>query len=169
LGYFFVVTSPVPFDFSDFRYSSQDGGWDLSVVENRIYEDPFVAMDDYIARLLSNWGVSQYGLDFISYSVGAQHKYPRFLCYDCHGFKPFNIWDPYRYTCTNFRVVVYDDPYFYPPRRYLVDQVVLVGMTLPTGPRFGFTERGRGERGTPVIVRVPDAALEPDRRGLDHQ
>ena len=33
MGYFFIVTSPTPFDFSDFRYSYYDGGWDLSVVE----------------------------------------------------------------------------------------------------------------------------------------
>ena len=166
LGYFFVVTSPVPFDFSDFRYSSHAGGWDLSVVGNRLYEDPEVAMGNYIARPLPNWAVAQYGLDFVSYSVGAQHQYPRFLCYDCHGFKPCKIWDPYRYTCKNFRVVVYDDLYFYQSRRYRGDQVVSVGRTFPTGPRFGFKERGRGERGTPLVVSVPDAAREPGSGAL---
>ena len=167
LGYFFIATSPVPFDFSDFRYSSHYGGWDLSAVGTSLYEDLYVAMDDYVERLLPDWEDASYGLDFVSYSVGAPHEYPRFLCYDCHGFKPFNIWDPYRYTCTNFRVVVYDDPYFYPSRRYRGEQVVLVGRTVPTGPRYGFKERGRGEQGTLLVVRVPAAVWDPDRGAID--
>ena len=166
MGYFFIVTSPTPFDFSDFRYSYYDGGWDLSVVENRVYEDPYVAMDEYVARLIPDWEFAAYGLDFVSYSVGAPHEYPRFLCYDCHGFKPFDVWDPYRYSCTNFRVVVYDDPYFYPSRRYRGDRVVFVGGSFPSGPRFGFKERARGEPGTPLVRRVP-AADRDDEPGAD--
>ena len=165
MGYFFIVTSPRPFDFSDFRYSYYGGGWDLSVVGNRVYKDPYVAMDDYVARLIPDWEYAVYGLDFVSYSVGAPHQYPRFLCYDCHGFKPFNIWDPYRYTCTNFRVVVYDDPYFYPSRRYRGDRVVFVGGSVPSGPRFGFKERARGEPGTPVVRRVPPRGSD-DHSGI---
>ena len=46
VGYFFVVTSPTPFDLSDFRYSHYDRGWDLSAVGSTVYEDPYVAMDD---------------------------------------------------------------------------------------------------------------------------
>ena len=157
MGYFFIVTSSTPFDFSDFRYSYYDGGWDLSVVGNRIYEDPYMAMDDYVPRLVPDWESAAYSLDFVSYSVGGVHEYPRFLCYDCHGFKPLDIWDPYRYTCTNFRVVVYDDPYFYPSRRYGGDQVVLVGRSVPSGPRFGFKERVRGEPATPLVRSVPTA------------
>ena len=153
-GYFFIVTSPRRLDFSDFRYSYYQGGWDLSLVGNRVYRDPFVAIDDYVARLVSDWEYAAYGLDFVSYSVGAAHAYPRFLCYDCHGFKPYNIWDPYHYTCTNFRVIVYDDPYFYPSRRYRGDRVVLVGRSVPGGPHFGFKERARGEPGTPLVQRV---------------
>ena len=110
-----------------------------------------MAIDDYVARLVSDWEYAAYGLDFVSYSVGAAHAYPRFLCYDCHGFKPYNIWDPYHYTCTNFRVIVYDDPYFYPSRRYRGDRVVLVGRSVPGGPHFGFKERARGEPGTPLV------------------
>ena len=164
LGYFFIVTAPTPFDFSDFRYSYYDGGWDLSVVGSRVYEDPYTAMDDYVARLIPDWEYASYGLDFVSYSVGGAHTYPRFLCYDCHGFKPYNVWNPYHYTCANFRVVVYDDPYFYPSRRYRGDQVVFVGRSIPSGPRFGFKERGRGEPGTPIVRRVPAADRDDGSR-----
>ena len=40
MGYFFVVTSPTPFDLSDFRYSYYDGGWDLSAVGVRCTRIP---------------------------------------------------------------------------------------------------------------------------------
>ena len=150
VGYFFVVTSPVPLDFSDFGYSFYDGGWDLSVVGSTVYSDPYVAMDDYVARLVPDWEYVDYGLDFVSYNVGGVHEYPRFLCYQCHGFRPYGAWNPYRYTCLDFRVVVYDDPYFYPSVRYGGDRVVMVGPRNPTRPRFGFKERASGEAGTPV-------------------
>ena len=152
VGYFFVVTSPTRFDLSDFRYSYYDGGWDLSAVGSTVYSDPYVAMDDYVARLVPDWEDVDYGLEFISYSVGGAHEYPRFLCYQCHGFRPYSTWNPYRYTCVDFRVVVYDDPYYYPSRRYRADRVVMVGARNPTRPRFGFEERAPGEPGTPVLV-----------------
>ncbi len=152
VGYFFIVTSPTPFDLSDFRYSYYDGGWDLSAVGSTVYTDPYVAMDDYVARLVPDWEYVDYGLDFTSYSVGGRHEYPRFLCYQCHGFRPYAAWNPYQYSCVNFRVVLYDDPYFYPSYRYRADRVVMVGPRNPTRPRFGFKERAAGESGTPVTV-----------------
>jgi hypothetical protein len=119
-------------------------------------------MDDYVARLVPDWEYLDYGLDFISYSVGGAHEYPRFLCYQCHGFRPYRAWDPYRYSCVNFRVVVYDDPYLYPSRRYRADRVVMVGPHNPTRPRFGFKERAEGETGTPItVVRQPERGDPP--------
>ncbi len=161
VGYFFVVTSPVPFDLSDFRYSHYDGGWDLSAVGSTVYSDPYVAMDDYVARLVPDWETLDYGLDFISYRVGGAHEYPRFLCYQCHGFRPYSTWNPYRYTCVDFRVVVYDDPYLYPSRRYRADRVVIVGPRSPARPRFGFKERATGEPGTPITVVRKGVRVSP--------
>ena len=152
VGYFFIVTSPTPFDFSDFGYSSYDGGWDLSAAGSTVYSDPYVAIDDYVARLVPDWEYVDYGLDFISYSVGGAHEFPRFLCYQCHGFRLYSTWNPYRYACVNFRVVVYDDPYFYPSYRYRADRVVMVGPRNPARPRFEFKERARGDAGTPITV-----------------
>ena len=154
VGYFFVVTSPTPFDFSDFRYSRNGGGWDLSVVGSTVNTDPYVAIDAYVARLIPDWEYADYGLDFVSYQVGGAHDYPRFLCYQCHGFRPYGTWNPYRYTCTDFRVVVYDDPYFYPSRRYRGRRVVY---TIPPSPRprFSFKERAPEER---ARVRPPRAS-----------
>lgn len=152
IGYFFVVTSPAPLDLSDFQYSYFEGGWDLSAVGSTVYSDPYVAMDDYVARMIPDWETVDYGLDFISYNVGGPHEFPRFLCYQCHGFRPYGTWNPYRYTCVDFRVVIYDDPYFYPSYRYPANRVVMVGPRNRAGPRFGFKERGAGDPGTPVRV-----------------
>ena len=152
VGYFFVVTSPIPFDLSEFGYSYYDGGWDLSAVGSTVYSDPYVAMDDYVARLVPDWEYVDYGLDFLSYNLGSAHEFPRFLCYQCHGFRPYSTWNPYRYACVDFRVVVYDDPYFYPSYRYRTNRVVMVGPRSPTSPRFGFKERAAGDPGTPVTV-----------------
>ena len=152
VGYFFIVTSPTPFDLSDFGYSYYDGGWDLSAVGSTVYSDPYIAIDAYVARLVPDWEYVDYGLDFISYSVGDAHEFPRFLCYQCHGFRPYSTWNPYRYACVDFRVVVYDDPYFYPSYRYRPDRVVMVGPRNPTRPRFEFKERALGDPGTPVTV-----------------
>ena len=153
IGYFFVVTSPKPFDLSDFRYSHNDGGWDLSLVGSTVYTDPYVAIDEYVARLIPDWEYADYGLDFASYQVGEAHDYPRFLCYQCHGFRPYVAWNPYRYTCTDFRVVVYDDPYFYPSRRYRGRRVVYAVPRSPR-PRFAFKERAPGEPGTVIVTPV---------------
>ena len=172
VGYFFVVTSPTPFDLSDFRYSFYDGGWDLSAVGSTVYSDPYVAMDDYVAQLIPDWEYVDYGLDFISYSVGGAHEYPRFLCYQCHGFRPYSTWNPYRYTCVDFRVVVYDDPYFYPSLRYRADRVVM-GSRNPTRPRFGFKERAAGDPGTPITVVRQNQRGDPppvtDPLGIDQR
>jgi len=149
IGYYFVLASPEPLDLSDFTYSYYDGGWDLSQVGRQVYTDPYEAMDDYVSALIPDWETASYGLDFTSYHVGEAHDYPRFLCYDCHGFSPFNTWNPYRYACSSFRVVVYNDPFYYPVHRY-GGAVVVYPATLPA--RYVFKERAYGETGSPLVT-----------------
>ncbi len=148
-GYFFMIASPEPFDFSEFDYARYDRGWDLTRVGRSVYEDPYVAIDEYVARLIPDWEVVPYGLDFISYDVGERHAYPRFLCYDCHGFRTYPAWNPYTYVCSSFRVVIWDDPYFYPAYRYGGTRVVY-SQPRRGLPRFGFKERAVGEAWTPL-------------------
>ncbi len=168
MGYFFIVASPVPFDFSDFRYSAYGGGWDLSLVGGQVYQDPYVAMDDYVASLLPEWESTDYALDFLAYHVGERHSYPRFLCYDCHGFRPFEVWNPYRYTCASFRVVIYDDPYYYPSVRYGGRSVVLT-RSRRGEPRYVFKERAEGEPGSPLVVPRGRPAEVPGVAGTEHR
>ncbi|MEX0980211.1 MAG: DUF4384 domain-containing protein, partial [Gemmatimonadota bacterium] len=158
VGYFFIVASPTPLDFSAFRYSARSGAWDLSRVGQQVYSDPYVAMDDYVALLIPDWEYQEYALDFSAYHVGQTYSYPRFLCYDCHGYQSFSSWNPYHYSCRSFRVVVYNDPYFYPSTRYRGSRVVYVRPPAPRQPQFVFKERAAGEPGTPVVQRRPQAS-----------
>jgi hypothetical protein len=151
IGYFFIVASPEPFDFQQFGYSHFAGGWDLSRIGMQVYGDPYLAMDDYVGALVPDWEYIGYGLDFTSYHVDTRHDYPRFLCYDCHGYQPYGSWNPYAYSCTSFRVVIYNDPYYYPATRYRGTRVVYVQPRRGVA-HFGFKERGAGEAGVPQIV-----------------
>lgn len=158
MGYFFIVASPEPLDLSGFTYSYYDGGWDLSRVGRQVYSDPYDAIDDYVAVLIPDWETAPYGLGFASYNVGESHDYPRFLCYDCHGFTPYYAWNPYYYACTSFRVVVYDDPFYYPSYRY-GGAAVVYPATRAIPPRYVFKERAQGEAGTPLVARRSDEEL----------
>ncbi len=167
MGYFFLVASPQPFDFSDLRYSHYDGGWDLSFVGRQVYGDPYLAMDDYVAALIPDWEYVAYGLDFTAYNVEQRYDYPRFMCYDCHGFRPFNVWNPYHYSCANFRVVIYNDPYYYPVTRYRGTRVVYVQPRRGLA-HFGFKERAVGEAGTPqIVVRNSRPVSQPGVAGTE--
>ncbi len=163
-GYFFVIASPEPFDFGAFDYARYDRGWDLTQVGRSVYQDPYVAIDDYVAKLLPDWETVPYALDFIAYDVGEHHDYPRFLCYDCHGFRTYASWNPYTYACSSFRVVIWDDPYFYPAYRYRGTRVVFAQP--PRGiVRFEFKERAAGEAWTPLTrTRQP-----PLRRSTEYR
>ncbi|UCC25357.1 MAG: DUF4384 domain-containing protein [Gemmatimonadales bacterium] len=161
IGYFFILASPTPLDFRDFRYSWAGDGWDLSFVGRTVHDDPFVAMDEYIARLIPEWEYADYALDWVEYNVGDQHDYPRFLCYDCHGFSPYSAWNPYLSACTSFQVVIYNDPWYYPVNRYRGTRVVYVRPPVWRQPRFVFKERGVGEPWSPSVRPRPSDGGRP--------
>ena len=72
-GYFFMIGSPEPLDYSAFGYDSEMG-WDLSGVTEVVYEDPYVAVDDYVAAILPAWESVPFALDFLTYHVGDEHS-----------------------------------------------------------------------------------------------
>lgn len=156
-GYLFMVASPAPLDFSGFAYSRYEGGWNLAALAQAAYRDPFLMMDDVVAALIPE-GAGEYALDFVAYDIDGPHDYPRFLCYQCHGFRPMFDWNPYGRWCTDFRVVIHDDPYYYPVYRYSGDRVVYTRPPEPSRPMFEFKERVDGEAATPLIrTRSGDA------------
>lgn len=150
IGYYFLIASPEPFDFTAFEYAPYDRGWELTNVGRTVYDDPYLAIDDFVASLIPSWDVTPYALDFITYHVGQTHTYPRFLCYDCHGFRTYAAWNPYTYACTSFRLLIWDDPYYYPAYRYSGTRVVFVS-PLRNRPRFQVVARGVGEPWAPIV------------------
>ncbi len=177
VGYYFAIASNEPFDFGSFTYASYTDyggyGWDLGDIYRTVYHDPYVAMDDLVAALVPNWRWSTYALDFATYHVGRRYDFPRFLCYDCHGYRSFTTWNPYLVSCTNFRVVIYNDPYYYPAYRYRGRRVVYVRPLVYRQPRFVFKERAYGEAPQPVTTARPAIPVAspsvppPVDRGLD--
>lgn len=171
VGYFFIVASAAPLDFSGVYYSEYDRIWDLGTEYSRVYGDPYAAMHDYVAFLLPTWERHGYALDFTAYHVQRTYAYPRFLCYDCHGFRPYDVWNPYTHACVRFRVVIQDDPYYYPVTRYRGSQVVYARPPDPERPRFVFKERASGEPGTPLLesrsAMPAVGAASPERRAID--
>jgi len=162
VGYFFMVASPEPMDFSQLGFDPELG-WDLGEVGATVYEDPYVAIDDYVAAIVPDWEVVPYGLDFLSYSVGETHEYPRFLCYDCHGYRSYASWNPYAFACSSYRVVIWDDPYFYPRYRYVGTRVVYAR---PIGPRPRYGVVTRVGTGYAPLVRTRAA---PPRRTVEYK
>jgi hypothetical protein len=160
VGYVFAVWSPDPFDYYRLR---DRGRWGYRLASWRVRGDPYVAADDF-ARQIVERRDSYYSIDMDEYSVGRRYAYPRFMCYDCHAGRPYHRWDPYAHRCVSVRVIVYDDPYYYPYRRYRGTRVVYAR------PRYEFKEVGRGERVTPenyIERRRRVASADPRRPGGD--
>ena len=165
IGYFFLVASSRPFDFSGFRHSGAGQGRGSSHEGETVHHDPYLAMDDYVARLVPGWEDADYALDFTEYHVGGSHAHPRFLCYDCHRFRPYSAWNPYHQSCLSFRVVIYEDDFYYPLSWYRGGRVVYQRLPPRRRPRFGFKERADGESGESAIRRRSEGRESEGRGG----
>src|SRR5204862_448342 len=79
---------------------------------------------------------------------------------DCHSYVSYPYWSPYDYTCVRFRIVVFDDPYYYPYRYYGGTRVVFTRPYRPE-PRFIFKDRQASDV---FITRVRERPVNDDRR-----
>jgi hypothetical protein len=98
-----------------------------------------VALTDLAQRIVPE-NDNDWDYDLVPYYVERHYDYPRFLCYDCHSYASYSSWDPYAYSCVRFRIVVFDDPYYYPYRYYGGTRVVFTRPYRPE-PRFIFKDR----------------------------
>lgn len=121
-GYLFAVASADPFNFRNIVSADH---WDYRQIAagGRITGDPYVSLMGLIDLIVPP-NYSDYSYDVLPYYVEQRYEYPRFLCYDCHGYASYSYWNPYRYSCTSFRLVIYNDPYYYPARYYSGVRVV---------------------------------------------
>jgi uncharacterized protein DUF4384 len=147
IGYLFAISSRRPFDFDDIARGDH---WDYRAVEGgRITGDPYVALTSLAARITPG---DDYDYDVSSYYVERRYDYPRFACYDCHAYAKYDEWDPYSRACARFRVVVYDDPRYYPYRLGRGRNVVIEHAHRP--------DRRAPELAPPLRVPSPPAARE---------
>jgi hypothetical protein len=156
VGYLFAIASDRPFDFKDIARGDH---WDYRLIEGgRIRGDPYVALADLAARVAPG---GDYDYDISPYYVEERYEYPRFVCYDCHAYAKFDEWDPYRQACARFRVVIYDDPRFYPYRSGRGRNIVMARPARP-GPRFVFRD---ADPGSEYVTRVRGSAPTDRREG----
>ena len=152
VGYLFAIAATEPLDFRDI---TRGDSWDYRLIDGgRIQGDPYVRLTDLAARIAPD---GDYDYDIAPYYVDRHYDYPRFVCYDCHAYASYNEWDPYRASCTRYRVVVRDDPRFYPYRHG--GRNVVADRPAHPGPRYVFRD---ADPRRPALSRV-----EPDRRRGD--
>lgn len=157
IGYVFAVTSEEPFDYSGLVRGDE---WDYREIANgRIHGDPYVAISDLAGQISPD---AAYDYDVTPYYVEHHYDYPRFVCYDCHTYAPYARWDPYGATCTRYRVVIYDDPYYYPYQAY-GNRVVIPGRPARLQPRYVF-EAADGRSAWVTRSHRRPAADEPGYR-----
>jgi hypothetical protein len=102
----------------------------------------------------------EYDYDVASYDVDRRHAYPRFVCAQCHSHPRDRNWDEYRLECARFRLVIYDDPAYY-PYRYDRGRAVAADRPLHPGPRFVFRNVAPDAR---YVTRLRGRPDEADRR-----
>jgi hypothetical protein len=164
-GYLFAIATLDPFDY---RQLARGDHWDYRAIAagGRVTGDPYEALQ-VLADLMVPANYETYTYDVYTYYVERRYDYPRFLCYDCHTYAAYPYWDPYRDTCIRFRIVIYDDPYYYPARAYPATRVVYRPQ-VRLEPRFVFKDRSVTDA---YVVRVRQrpsaepASRRPDERG----
>jgi hypothetical protein len=145
IGYLFALASPFPFQYDDITRGDY---WDFRVIDNgRIQGDPYVALTELAERIAPR---GDYQYDIVSYHVERHYEYPRFVCYDCHAYASYDEWDPYATSCERFRVVIYDDPAYY-PYRYHPGRNVVVARPRRLAPKYVFKD---AEPGTEYVTRL---------------
>lgn len=155
VGYLFAIVSPEPFVYDPIENADH---WDYRAIAD-VRGDPYVALTDLAGRIVAP-GDSDWDYDVVPYYVERHYDYPRFLCYDCHQYVSYRTWDPYDYSCVRFRVVVYDDPFYYPYRTYGGTSVVFTRPYRP-GPRFIFKDQdGR----SPFVSRERERPVNDNGR-----
>jgi hypothetical protein len=165
VGYLFGVVAADPFDYGAIQTADH---WDYrTIADGRVRGDPYVALTELAERIVPE-GYEDWDYDIVPYHVQQHYEYPRFLCYDCHAYASYTYWDPYWRSCVRFRIVYYDDPYYY-PYRYYRGNVVFVRPYRPQ-PRYVFKDRdGSGNdtfvsRGTNRPVNDDTRRVAPARR-----
>lgn len=156
MGYIFAVVAADPFAYGAIVSADH---WDYRLIaDGRVRGDPYVALTELVERIVPP-GYTDWDYDLIPYYVERHYDYPRFLCYDCHAYASGPSWDPYHWSCVRFRLVIYDDPWYYPYRYRHGTRVVVVRPYRPA-PRFVFKDHDGGR----FVTRVRERPVNDDTR-----
>lgn len=154
VGYIFAIASADPFNYDDLVRGDH---WDYRAIsDGRVRGDPYVAVADLAERIARE---GDYDYDVAEYNVERHYDYPRFVCYDCHTYASWRYWDPYSHYCSRFRIVIYDDWYYY-PYRYYGGGTVIIRPHRP-GPRYVFKDH---DSRNDYVTRVAERPRVPDDR-----
>jgi hypothetical protein len=160
VGYLFAVVAADPFEYAAIQSGNH---WDYrTIADGRVRGDPYVALTDLAERIVPE-NYADWDYDIVPYYVEQHYDYPRFLCYDCHAYASYSYWDPYWRSCVRFRIVVYDDPYYYPYRYYRGGRHVVFVRPFRPQPRFVFKDRDGSGRDN-FVTRERERPVNDDRR-----
>ncbi|MEX1257237.1 MAG: DUF4384 domain-containing protein [Gemmatimonadota bacterium] len=152
VGYFFALASESPLDFAGVDIPARTEEWaTLARVGAPVREDPYVILDGVTTALAPDRTRGSMAVDLAAYHVGQAYSYPRFLCYNCHTAEPFERWNPYQQACLSYRVIIYNDPYFYAATRYQGSRALYPLPPNPGQSQFAFKARVPGESGAPLV------------------
>lgn len=155
-GYIFAIASTDPFTYDGYVTGDH---WDYrAIADGRVREDPYVAVTDLAAQIAPE---GSWDYDMAGYDVEQHYDYPRFVCYDCHAYTSYYSWNPYDYYCSQYRIVIYDDPFYYPYRYYGTGAVYV--RPLRPGPRYVFKDY---DGSTGYVSRLPYRPRYPDGRPI---
>ncbi|HJU65360.1 MAG TPA: hypothetical protein VJ596_06755, partial [Gemmatimonadaceae bacterium] len=144
LGYVFALASREPFALDRIR---AHGYWSYRPAGGRVHGDPYEAMREFADYVLYD-SRAPYAMHYASYYIERRVDYPRFLCYNCHSYRPYHRWDPYAHHCSRFRIVIFASPVFYPYRYRHGSRVVYVVRPPDRFRRFEFKEVAERDRVT---------------------
>jgi hypothetical protein len=170
VGYVFGVAASDPFNYGAIAGRER---WELQRVGDRVHGDPFAGVMDVVDHLLPP-DYADYDTHLLPYYVERRYDYPRFVCYDCHSYVGFSMWNPYVYHCSRFSLWVYNDPfYYYPsywyPTRYYGGTRVVYARGRSSGYAGRYVFKARTLPSEPPIVyrrRSDVAANAPFERGV---
>ncbi|HUE96262.1 MAG TPA: DUF4384 domain-containing protein [Longimicrobiaceae bacterium] len=138
IGYFYLIVSPDPLDFSYFR-GRGSMPWDWGYAGRVISGDPFVAFDQLSRMLLPRWPYAPYAFDYYSDYVGGVHRYPTYACSDRYLDYGWG-WTPSYGACGRLDYFLRDHPYYYDTRLYRGDRRGFLREYDRLDPRHGFKE-----------------------------
>lgn len=136
IGYFYIIASPTPLDFSYFR-GRAGSPWEWGYAGRVVHGDPFLALDQLARLLLPRTPYARYAYDFYSYYVDGLHQYPSYACSNQYYEYGWGM-SPSFGSCVGQTLFLRQNPYYYDTRRYRGDRRQVLGGYGTIDPRYGY-------------------------------